>query len=69
MSVISQADTEHADLARETMELSTDAAAEHAELTNIYVHRGLEPRLARQIAEQQGHTRSACATNSAIDYL
>ena len=43
VSVSSQADTEHADLARETKELSTDDAAEHAELANIYVQRGLNP--------------------------
>ena len=52
VSVSSQADTEHADLARETKELSTDDAAEHAELADIYVQRGLEPALARQVAEQ-----------------
>ena len=52
VSVSSQADTERADLARETKELSTDDAAEHAELANIYVQRGLEPALARQVAEQ-----------------
>ena len=52
VSVSSQADTEHADLARETKELSTDDAAEHAELANIYVQRGLQPALARQVAEQ-----------------
>ncbi len=40
VSVSSQADTEHADLARETKELSTDDAAEHAELADIYVQRG-----------------------------
>src|SRR6478752_4081460 len=40
VSVSSQADTEHADLAREKKELSTDDAAEHAELANIYVQRG-----------------------------
>jgi len=52
VSVSSQADTEHADLARETKELSTDDAAEHAELANIYMQRGLEPDLAREVAEQ-----------------
>src|SRR6188768_1711190 len=52
VSVSSQADTEHADLARETKELSTDDAAEHKELANIYVQRGLEPALATQVAEQ-----------------
>jgi VIT1/CCC1 family predicted Fe2+/Mn2+ transporter len=52
VSVSSQADTELADLARETKELDTDDAAEHAELANIYVQRGLEPALALQVAEQ-----------------
>jgi vacuolar iron transporter family protein len=52
VSVSSQSDTEKADLARERKELETDWAAEHAELTNIYVNRGLEPQLAGQVAEQ-----------------
>jgi VIT1/CCC1 family predicted Fe2+/Mn2+ transporter len=52
VSVSSQADTEKADLARERKELETDWAAEHAELTGIYVKRGLEPQLAGQVAEQ-----------------
>jgi VIT1/CCC1 family predicted Fe2+/Mn2+ transporter len=52
VSVSSQADTEHADLARERNELSKDSATEHAELANIYVKRGLEPNLARQVADQ-----------------
>jgi len=52
VSVSSQADTEKADLARESKELKTDWAAEHAELAGIYVKRGLEPQLAGQVAEQ-----------------
>jgi len=52
VSVSSQADTERADTARETRELATDAAHELDELTGIYVGRGLEPALARQVAEQ-----------------
>ena len=52
VSVSSQADTEPADLARETKELSTEVAAEHAELADIYVQRGLEPAFAHQVAEQ-----------------
>ena len=51
VSVHSQADTESADLAREQAELETDPAAEHRELTAIYVGRGLKPALARQVAE------------------
>ncbi|MBC7481296.1 MAG: VIT family protein [Rhizobacter sp.] len=52
VSVHSQADTETADLAREKAELDTDPAAEHRELTAIYVGRGLKQELAQQVAEQ-----------------
>ena len=52
VSVHSQADTENADLAREGVELGNDPAAEHRELAAIYVGRGLEPGLAKQVAEQ-----------------
>ena len=52
VSVSSQADTEQADLARERKELATVPAAEENELTNIYVGRGLEPGLARTVAQQ-----------------
>src|SRR5207244_5215674 len=52
VSVHSQADTENADLSRERAELEKDPAAERRELTAIYVGRGLEPGLARQVAEQ-----------------
>lgn len=52
VSVHSQADNEQAELAREREELATDTDAEHRELANIYVGRGLEPALARQVAEQ-----------------
>jgi VIT1/CCC1 family predicted Fe2+/Mn2+ transporter len=52
VSVSSQADTEQADLAREKAELATDNAFEHEELAAIYVKRGLDPNLARQVAEQ-----------------
>ena len=52
VSVSSQADTEQADLARERQELGTDPSAELAELTAIYVKRGLDPSLAKQVAEQ-----------------
>jgi len=50
--VSSQADTEEADLDRERRELSTSNASEHAELAAIYVARGLDPALAREVAEQ-----------------
>jgi len=52
VSVHSQADTEKADLARESAELEADPAAERRELTGIYVGRGLEPGLAEQVAGQ-----------------
>jgi VIT1/CCC1 family predicted Fe2+/Mn2+ transporter len=52
VSVSSQADTEEADLARERKELATDDAFERAELAGIYVARGVEPALARQVADQ-----------------
>lgn len=52
VSVSSQADTEEADLAREREELATEDKSERAELAGIYVGRGLEPALARQVADQ-----------------
>jgi VIT1/CCC1 family predicted Fe2+/Mn2+ transporter len=52
VSVSSQADTERADLDRERRELATDDASERAELTRIYVDRGLTPELAAQVMEQ-----------------
>ncbi len=52
VSVSSQADTERADLARERTELASSPALELDELTEIYVRRGIEPALARQVAEQ-----------------
>lgn len=52
VSVSSQADTEEADLARERHELATQDKSERAELASIYVARGLEPALAKQVADQ-----------------
>ena len=52
VSVSSQADTEHADLARERAELAANPAFELDELSQIYVRRGVEPGLARQVAQQ-----------------
>lgn len=52
VSVSSQADTEQADLARERVELATDTEREHAELAAIYVQRGVEQKLAEQVATQ-----------------
>ncbi len=52
VSVSSQADTEKADLTREKRELKQNPKFEREELAQIYVERGLEPALARQVAEQ-----------------
>ena len=52
VSVSSQADTERADLARETKELAANPEQEHAELTAIYVKRGLDESLASKVSTQ-----------------
>ncbi len=52
VSVSSQADTEQADLGRERQELASNAEVELEELTTIYVKRGLDPQLAKQVAQQ-----------------
>lgn len=52
VSVYSQADTEQADLERERRELAADDEGERMELAGIYVRRGLEPTLAREVADQ-----------------
>lgn len=52
VSVQSQADTERADLAKETRELAEDPDAELQELTHIHMQRGLTPELAKQVAQQ-----------------
>jgi len=52
VSVSSQSDTERADLDRERRELASDLPAEHQELADIYVSRGLDPVLAEQVAVQ-----------------
>jgi vacuolar iron transporter family protein len=52
VSVSSQSDTERADLARERQELKQDPAFEREELARIYVQRGLELPLAREVARQ-----------------
>ena len=52
VSVSSQSDTERAELARETRELGSDPEREQEELAQIYVARGVQPELARQIARQ-----------------
>src|SRR5215813_13530331 len=52
VSVSSQSDTERADLTRERKELSDNVEFEREELAQIYVKRGLEPALAREVARQ-----------------
>ena len=52
VSVHSQADTEHAELERERAELKADDEGEHNELMDIYVGRGLDPSLAKLVADQ-----------------
>jgi len=52
VSVHSQADTEKADLKRERAELKADSQGEHKELAAIYVGRGLDAALAKQVADQ-----------------
>ena len=52
VSVRSQADSEQAALGMERAELKADDKAEQQELAAIYVQRGLEPALAKQVAQQ-----------------
>ena len=52
VSVHSQVDTEEAELRQERAELRADDKSEHKELAAIYLARGLDPSLAKQVAEQ-----------------
>jgi VIT1/CCC1 family predicted Fe2+/Mn2+ transporter len=52
VSVSSQADTERADLDMERRALKDDNAAEHRELRDIYISRGLDRELAAQVSRQ-----------------
>jgi VIT1/CCC1 family predicted Fe2+/Mn2+ transporter len=52
ISVSSQADTERADLDRERKELAADPEHEHAEMTAMYVARGLDHNLASAVTTQ-----------------
>jgi VIT1/CCC1 family predicted Fe2+/Mn2+ transporter len=52
VSVRSQADSEEAALNLERAELKTDDPSERRELTAIYIGRGLDPALAKQVADQ-----------------
>lgn len=63
VSVSSQADTEEADLAKERRELAEHPEAELAELTAIYVARGVDEDLARQVAIQMT-TKDAFGTHA-----
>ena len=52
ISVSSQRDAEDANIAKEKWELANVPEHELEELTAIYVHKGLNPDLARQVAEE-----------------
>lgn len=52
VSVHSQADSEQAELNLERGELRADNEGEHEELIAIYIARGLDPSLAKQVADQ-----------------
>ncbi|MGZ6005580.1 MAG: VIT1/CCC1 transporter family protein [Candidatus Saccharimonadales bacterium] len=52
VSVSSQRDSEHADIAIERRSLESNPDEELEELAHIYVHRGLEPELAKVVAKQ-----------------
>lgn len=52
ISVSSQADTENADMDRERVELKNSVESEKDELASIYVSRGLDSELAKQVADQ-----------------
>jgi vacuolar iron transporter family protein len=52
VSVSSQSDTEHADLARERKELGENPESELDELAEIYVKRGVDEAVARKVAQQ-----------------
>ena len=52
VSVSSQRDSEYADIAIEQRSLKSNPEGELTELAHIYVHRGLEPELAKKVAKQ-----------------
>jgi VIT1/CCC1 family predicted Fe2+/Mn2+ transporter len=73
VSVSSQADTEEADLKVERRELATHNKMEHEELAQIYVGRGLDPALAKQVADELmahdalgAHARDELGINDAV---
>jgi vacuolar iron transporter family protein len=55
VSVSSQRDTEQADLDRERAELESSPEAEHRELVEIYVDKGLTRATAQRVAEELSH--------------
>ncbi len=67
ISVQSQADTENADLARERAELRDEPESELQELTAIYMGRGLDETLAKEVAVQL--TRNDALSAHARDEL
>jgi vacuolar iron transporter family protein len=73
VSVSSQADTEAADIAKETAELKADPAGELQELALLYQGRGLSPGLALQVAQEMtasdalaAHTRDELGITPAL---
>jgi vacuolar iron transporter family protein len=73
VSVSSQADSEEADIAREREELAADKVGETDELTKIYIARGLDEDLARQVAQKlmakdalAAHTRDELGISEAM---
>ena len=62
VSVSSQRDSEYADIDIEQRSLAANPQGELAELAHIYVHRGLEPELAKQVAKQL-HAHDAAAAH------
>jgi vacuolar iron transporter family protein len=55
VSVQSQNESAHAEIETERYELKHNAAAEQAELAQMYVARGVDPDLAEQVAKQLSH--------------
>jgi VIT1/CCC1 family predicted Fe2+/Mn2+ transporter len=65
-SVSSQRDAERADISRERRELATDPEFEQAELTEIYVRRGLDRALAATVAERLMQAAVVSAVSFAV---
>ena len=66
VSVSSQRDAEQADVEREKIELATQPQAEERELAAIYVKRGLDERLAREVAQSHWRASPRSAPSAAI---